>query len=432
MRNIFFIKEKLSVRIAYYHIMAFGMALPFDRFFSELVLVSLLIHTLIHLKKTDVAGIFNRRILLLQSLFFVAVICSFYSADKPQAMAELEKQLAILLFPFIFYIHRDVILRYKNRLLFMLAFTATMVITYLYIDALRIIILAHLPLQTLFSAKFLNMNFTEAIDMHPTFLSLYAVVALVYFTKTFFKSEEKKRRIFFFICMIILFAGIIQMSSRSAIIGLLIILNFIIPFLINKKISRLRMIILNVFISLLLVFTIVKTGGLEERMIDGFKSDMSVTMIRSAVTDSRMDRWLVTFDLIKESPVIGYGTGSETSLLKEQYYQHKLYHSFLYELHAHSQFLSCLVQGGIFYLAIYLFVIGYSTRFAMKRKDYLMLSFLVMVVVISVGDNLLTVNKGIFLFSFFSSFFMLFYEHKKLEETVPVGNQKERSYVLTV
>jgi hypothetical protein len=59
------------------------------------------------------------------------------------------------------------------------------------------------------------------------------------------------------------------------------------------------MIIVNVFISLLLVFAIVKTGGLEERMIDGFKSDMSVTMIRSAVTDSRMDRWLVTFDLIK-------------------------------------------------------------------------------------------------------------------------------------
>jgi hypothetical protein len=198
MRNIFFIKEKLSVRIAYYHIMVFGMVLPFDRFFSELVLVSLLIHTLIHLKKTDVSGIFNKRVILLQSLFFVALICSFYSADKPQAMAELEKQLAILLFPFLLYIHRDVIHRYKNRLLFMLAVTATMVISYLYIDALRIIVFAHLPLQTLFSAKFLNMNFTEAIDMHPTFLVFICSSGACIFFENIFQIRRKETMGIFF------------------------------------------------------------------------------------------------------------------------------------------------------------------------------------------------------------------------------------------
>jgi hypothetical protein len=91
-----------------------------------------------------------------------------------------------------------------------------------------------------------------------------------------------------------------------------------------------------------------------------------------------------------------------------------------------------MLQGGIFYLGIYLFVLGYSARFAIRRKDYLMLSFLIMVIVISVADNVLTVNKGIFLFSFFNSFFIFFYEQKNLSETVPAGNPKERSYVLTI
>jgi O-antigen ligase len=51
MKERFFIKGNVADKITYYHLVAFVISLPFNRLYSELALASLLVHTLINLRK---------------------------------------------------------------------------------------------------------------------------------------------------------------------------------------------------------------------------------------------------------------------------------------------------------------------------------------------------------------------------------------------
>jgi hypothetical protein len=58
-------------------------------------------------------------------------------------------------------------------------------------------------------------------------------------------------------------------------------------------------------------------------------------------------------------------------------------------------------------LLIYLYVLYFSFSKAIKWKDFIFLSFLILISVVSISENILGVNKGIFFYSFFLSVFLI-------------------------
>ena len=65
MKEWFLIRDTLTNKISYYHLALFLVCLPFDRLYSELVLISLTLHTMIHFKKEDAARLRSLPLLLL-------------------------------------------------------------------------------------------------------------------------------------------------------------------------------------------------------------------------------------------------------------------------------------------------------------------------------------------------------------------------------
>ena len=120
-----------------------------------------------------------------------------------------------------------------------------------------------------------------------------------------------------------------------------------------------------------------------------------------------MARWSLELELIEKFPFTGYGTGSEKDILKEKYFENKFYLSYLLELNAHNQYLSFLINTGIAGLCVYMYVLYFGFEQAIKRKDFLLLSFMIIITVVSVSENILDVNKGILFYAFFYSFFLL-------------------------
>jgi len=59
MKEIFFIQDTVENKVSYYHLAFFLVALPFDYFYSELILISFGLHTLIHVKKEEFRNIFR-------------------------------------------------------------------------------------------------------------------------------------------------------------------------------------------------------------------------------------------------------------------------------------------------------------------------------------------------------------------------------------
>jgi O-antigen ligase len=141
--------------------------------------------------------------------------------------------------------------------------------------------------------------------------------------------------------------------------------------------------------------------------VNDIENDLSETAVMPDMAETRMQRWVLELEVIKQSPWIGNGNGSEKQILKNKYFEEKFYRSYLAELNAHNQYFSFLINSGVVGLLVYLYFLFFGFSSAIKRRDFLLLAFLILITVVSVSENILDVNKGIFFYSFFSSLFLL-------------------------
>ena len=276
----------------------------------------------------------------------------------------------------------------------------------------------------MFSLAFVNHNFSLPLEIHATYLSMLLAIALVFVVKKIILISTKKYRIFLVICSVILLAGLIQLSSKSVLIALLIIFNIGFSWYLVEQKMRYRFLLISITVSALLLLLIFSVDVFRNRYLVDFKNDLFKNNERLK-EDWRRERWIASADLSKSSPIIGRGSGSEIPLLKEIYFERKMYLSYLKSLNAHNQFLSFLINSGIIGLAVYLCTLGWGFGKSIKRRDMMLLSFMVLVTVVSFSEDLLDVNKGIFFYAFFFSFFILSKKKKLPDICFEAGNQEE-------
>jgi len=423
MSQSFLSSDSLANRISYFHLMLFMVSLPFDLFYSHLILLSFTLHTLIHLNRNFVKLILTTTTLILQSVFLVTVLSTIYAINPAAAFNEWGRQFTIFFFPLLFCIIGLDIEKFRPRLLMAFALVCTATVGYLYIDALHVIRHYHLPLSTLFSVLFTNHNFSEPIGMHATFFSMQAAVALVYLLTVLLKEHIFTRKIFYLGCIALLTAGLIQLCSKSVCAALLFIVNIAIPYFLLTGAKRWRFAMISVSFSLLTIGAIFSSGTFKKRYFDGLKDDLSTRQV-TETTDSRLARWETAVELIRKSPVIGYGAGSEIGLLHERFYQKKLYSSYLNNLNAHSEYLSFLIRSGILGLLAYLATLGYGFYISFRKKDLIFFTFITLIAIVSLSENLLDVDKGIIFYAFFFSFFA-FSGKRRQRTSIPIKKYHE-------
>jgi len=380
-------------------------SLPFDRFYSHLVLISYGIHTLINLKWGALTPLFKWKTLILQSAFFITVLSTIYSINRQEGFNDVGKQITIFLIPIFFCLNPLDIKKYRPQLLLSFAVICTGTVIYLYADAFVTIRHYKLPLSAIVSSAFINHNFAEPIDMHATFFSMQLVIALVYLTVALIKANDKHYRLFYLLCSIILTAGLIQLSSKSVLVVLFLAMNIAIPYFVLKSSKRWKFVIVSSSVSLILIAGVLYSGTFRERFLNEFKLDLSNASVNE-VNDGRLARWQVVTGLISNKPVIGYGTGSEMGLLQNAFYTHKLYNSYLNKLNAHNEYLSMLLKSGIIGFLIYAATLIWGFLISLKQKDLLFFSFILLIIIASMSENVLDVDKGIFFYAFFYSFFV--------------------------
>ncbi|HSU50421.1 MAG TPA: O-antigen ligase family protein, partial [Segetibacter sp.] len=291
---------------------------------------------------------------------------------------------------------------------FLTAFAVSCVITvfYLDVDALRIIRYSHLPFLALFSDAFINQNFSDAIDIHPTYLSMYVALSIVCMLTFLFSQQSIIRKMLACSCIILLSVSLLQLGSKSVLIAFLFLMMLSPLFLHRSKYNK-KIFFLPALILVLAAITIFQFKSLQKRFISNLVQDVTRQDIGATKNEYRIARWQAAVDLIKQSPVIGFGTASEIKLLKKKYFERRLYNSFINELNAHNQYLSVMIKAGVLGLVVFLYTLYYGFTKAIKSNDFVMFSFLVIVTVVSFSENILEVNKGIFYYSFFFSLFVL-------------------------
>ena len=401
--------EDLTGRISYYHVLLLMASLPFDRYFSHVIVISYALHLLIQFKKP----VLSMHVLIPASVFFITVISTLYTTNLSGALNEFTLHIPLLVFPLLFCADAGVIKKYRDKLLWGFSWVCAATIIYLNLDAVRLILYYKLPYTALFSAAFTNHNFSAPIDMHATFFSLQIGVALVYVLSNLI--NRKLNRVWNIICLLILSAGLVQLCSKSVFLALLLIINLAVPYFLLQKNYRLRFWVFSASVSAALLIIILSVNVLRTRYITDLRIDLSSSS-KGSLLDSRAARWQVVTDVIKRAPFVGHGAGTETALLHEEFFKKKYYNSFLNNLNAHNQYLSFLFKTGTWGLLVYLATLLFGFFSAVKRKDLLLFTFMVLVGIVSLSENLLDVDKGVFFYAFFFSLFLFSASKKRMEK----------------
>jgi O-antigen ligase len=407
MNNLFIIQDNQVNKISYWLLACFLMALPFDLFYSQLILAAFALHTLIHVQLKSINNIFCRQVLVISAFYFIALFSILYSADKQKGLQIAIKQLSILLMPVLFCCNDLDFKKYREPLLKIFSFTCTVSILFLFFDALHQIVLQHLPVSSLFSLDFMNHGFSAPIGIHATYLSMYVAFSICISLYFLLSGTDRAKKNIHIFCLVILFTGMLQLSSRAVFIALLFIINLAMPVILFSGKKAIRLFIIMTLVSISSLFIIYHVDSFKLRYVTGLKTDLTLKTMDIENTEPRMERWKAILELVQQSPVIGYGIGSEHHLLQQKYYEKNLYNSYLFEFNTHSQYLAILIQSGIFGWLVYLAALFYGIRTAWKKKDFLFMAFLGLIILVSVSENLLDLNKGIFFYSFFFSLFLI-------------------------
>jgi len=471
MREILYIDDTPGNRISYYLLLVFLVMLPFDRVYSELALIGLFLHTLVEVWPgvgggsrrgggtggsggsrsggiDDGSGgkgigegsggkgigegsgsegigegsggegicegsgsegfppgrVFSFRWVgwLVCCLFFIVVVGALYAPSWKDAERHMEKQLALVLFPWIAWHSRLDWNKVKWPLLKAFALSCFFTVVYLYVCA----IVAAPSLGALFTPVYLNHSFTAPIDAHATYFAMDVAIALVVVVCVGIEARLLWIKVLYGLMAALFLLALVQLASRAVCLAVLAIVN-VLPWLLLR--GRLRIVAAGgyILVSLLLVLLVIHNQTLYTRYLVSLKQDMTGVTGRDEDPEPRMVRWGCAWELIRNSPWAGYGTGAEVPKLKERYYAHQLTISYTHELNAHNQVLSYLLNVGLPGGLLYLVVLAAGGVVAWRRRDVLSGSFLVIVVAVSFSENLLDTNKGIFFFSLF--FCLLFY-----------------------
>jgi O-antigen ligase len=294
--------------------------------------------------------------------------------------------------------------------------TCVGVILYLYADALRVILYFHMPLSSLFSHSFVNQHFSAPLDMHATYLSLYAGLCLCYCltrglrTRNAVARPPRRRSPWFFVAALILAIGLVQLSSKSVWVGMILVGTLAAPYCLSSGRQRLRAFIGSLALVSALGAFLLSGPFFQQRMIADFNRDMVADPTQNVGNEPRMVRWVAAWSMIKASPVLGYGSGSEKPVMEDAYFTQALYEPFLLGLNVHNQFLSWWLKTGLPGLLVYIGMLGWGFYAAVRAKDLVWICFVVLVTMVSLAENILDVQHGLFFFAFFFSFF--FFAHR--------------------
>jgi len=226
-------------------------------------------------------------------------------------------------------------------------------------------------------------------------------LALVYLLSVLFERKGRANKLFYGICATVLTAGLLQLGAKSVCAVMLIVVCVTIVFFTKK--NRVKYLFVLLFAGVLSVISLSRSQTFKQRFLVGLQQDMSLSTTPQ-LTDPRLARWQVTAGLIGKSPIIGYGAGAETNLLSEAYFNKKLYTSYLNKLNAHNEYLSMLLMAGFAGLLVYLATIAYGFTIAIRSKDLLFITFVLLITVVSFSENILDVDKGNMFYGLFFSF----------------------------
>ncbi len=379
-------------------LLSFPYFLIFNLKISNGVIILLSITAFINAIKEKRWKIDIKSLFWCSSLFLISLLATFYSIDPKQGMLDVESRLPLILFPITFSLKYPSDLELK---LILKHFYLSLGVTFL------------VCLGFAFYRNFLDpwegvwfnqwyyhyVDFTEPIDIHPLYLSLYVVFAasLLIIDLVGIKSLFNLRLRIKLVTLLALLIFLVMLGSRWT-LTILIFDSLAILILARRQISKYwfaGFIGLTSFLFVLVMLSPVT----RERFIGTFSNKYTF----SNYGLDRLVIWSVALNYVGKNPsefVIGHGTGSSKQLMDRLYVERDINWDFKQKNSTHNQYLDFLLNMGFIGLFWLLFFLFASLRKFLMYKDWVGISFIILIVLALIAENYLNRQKGIAFFGF--------------------------------
>jgi O-antigen ligase len=348
------------------------------------------------------------------SIFIVTIVAAFYSADQQQAWRDVESRLPLVLFPVAFSLKFPTPQDFKSLLRHLYI---SLGFTFFVLLVIALWRNAQAPLPEIWFIKWLYYytDFTEPIDIHPLYLSLYVAFAIlilcidiVGIKKVLHLSTGKKVAI-----LLILVIFFVMLSSRW-IIAVMLCTCIVILFIARRQISRYWFMGFVAFVAIIAVL-ILLSPVTRDRFFVTFTNKYSF----SQYNIDRLVIWSVASGYIKENPeefIVGKGTGSSEQLMDKLYKEKNIEWDFEKKTNTHNQYLEFLMNSGLLGLTWLLFFLIRSLKEFLSKKCWVGITFILLMSMGMVAENYLNRQKGIAFFAF--TYTLLYFKNQKRQSMV--------------
>ena len=338
-------------------------------------------------------------------LFFLYIIGLWTSTNTDIALKNISRVLTLVLLPTIILSHNKEDFNFKKIYYSLGAGLLTgMLICWGFV--IESILTNATPLRQapyFFEWIYSNWNLVKPIGVHPNYFALLIVILVLAIIKTEELKFLRKNKLKLILLLIPFFLFLFELSSRVAMLAFVLVI--IVSVLQNR--SRKKGILIGLFIVGLIVLSVKfdYLGNKFSGLVDG----------RGNIKVERIQRWdFIIREFKKEGKLIlGVGSGDTEEIYTRAYINGNFKTALIEGYNAHNQFVEFLVSNGFFGLLVFVWGLLF---FALKTKlKGEALSFFITIVLLSFIESFLCRAKGVFIFSFFISFFLLMYSDKLIK-----------------
>lgn len=404
--------------------------IPFPVVFVNSIVVLFLIAMLLKFKTNKIAVSFAFFVPVL--LFVLMTLSYFWSIDKAATLKALPKEIILLILPLAFMLLPTFSLSQKNKiihyysysiLLFVLVFLARAIIRYFMYQNVDVF--------------FYHDESPSDFGLVPKLLNAIHVAAFVAIAFFYFLNIEKKT-MFETISAILLFGFILLLSSKNVMMIVLILIG-IHFFFFSKMANKMRL--RNSIIFLLILSSFLFYKDIKEKIAFEFQLNTENNIGHNVIPKEKVGSNIISineawnndsftpndyfsgvafrvyqarlfFDFLKEENIFwkGFGLNASYKKLEEKGTQ---YNVFLgnettegyQKKNFHNQYIQNFAELGIIGFVLLLLMLFLNLKNALKNKDFLHISFAILMISLFLTESFLWRQRGVV---FFTAFYCLF------------------------
>jgi O-antigen ligase len=260
------------------------------------------------------------------------------------------------------------------------------------------------------SNNFFYSKLGSYIHIHPTYFSLYLIIAISFFMIAIRKNQlsQIERRIGW-LATVFFSVLIVLLSSRSQWVNYVLIVPVLLFPLLQDRIGRVKAAVSFIFAGLFFAFSIYMIPATNKRLMDLFR--LNDTTEKVQVQNVRYQTWDASLELFKASPIVGVGIQNlqrEQLLMYEQLnYERPLREKY----NAHNQYLDLLAGAGLIPLIFWLVCLFWQ-RPVNKNLQAYYFTALILFLLSFLTESMLETARGVMLFSFIMGLLMVSMKRK--------------------